>query len=130
MLQCEVPVCTTALIFMLVSLSFFTVETDLTPRDPNWIGAWWIGFVLLALIMLVWAVPTILFPARLPGQPSLQNEEKGFKEMAKGIVSISFVIYHPTMDFSGNILTLSNQYATQTNTPQMTILMWHIIDFP
>ena len=63
---------------------YYTTETDLTPKDPNWVGAWWIGFVLLALIMLIWAAPTILFPARLPGQPSLKNEEKGFKEMAKG----------------------------------------------
>ena len=63
---------------------FIFSETDLTPEDPEWVGAWWIGFILLALIMLIWAVPTVLFPARLPGQPSLQKEEKGFKDMAKG----------------------------------------------
>ena len=61
------------------------LETDMTSQDPKWVGAWWIGFILLAVIMLIWAVPTVLFPARLPGQPSLEKEEKGFKDMAKGV---------------------------------------------
>ena len=65
------------------------LETDMSPQDPKWVGAWWIGFILLAFFMLIWAAPTVLFPARLPGQPSLEKEEKGFKDMAKGFLHVS-----------------------------------------
>ena len=34
---------------------------------PRWIGAWWIGFLVIAALLMLFAPWLILFPARLPG---------------------------------------------------------------
>ncbi|KAF8796526.1 Solute carrier organic anion transporter like protein [Argiope bruennichi] len=49
------------------------------PEDPRWIGAWWLGFFVQGIILLVCAVPLALFPKRLPGQKVHQDisKEKG-----------------------------------------------------
>lgn len=36
-------------------------------NDPRWIGAWWIGFVVLAILLLFFSLPMFLFPNRLAG---------------------------------------------------------------
>ncbi len=35
--------------------------------DPRWLGAWWIGFVLVGLVLLALTPVIALFPERLPG---------------------------------------------------------------
>ncbi|GBL94511.1 hypothetical protein AVEN_235608-2 [Araneus ventricosus] len=49
------------------------------PEDPRWIGAWWLGFLVQGLILLVCTIPLALFPKRLPGQKIRQDicKEKG-----------------------------------------------------
>eukprot|EP00092_Neocalanus_flemingeri_P037475 GFUD01040807.1.p1 GENE.GFUD01040807.1~~GFUD01040807.1.p1 ORF type:complete len:723 (+),score=131.38 GFUD01040807.1:150-2318(+) len=34
--------------------------------DPRWIGAWWIGFPIIATLLLIFSLPLMLFPQRLP----------------------------------------------------------------
>jgi len=34
--------------------------------DPGWIGAWWLGFPIIATLLLVFSLPLMLFPQRLP----------------------------------------------------------------
>ncbi|BFZ20986.1 hypothetical protein BsWGS_24025 [Bradybaena similaris] len=46
---------------------YVTLEaTQLTPRHPKWIGAWWLGYLVFGLFSLVVAVPLFCFPRRLP----------------------------------------------------------------
>jgi len=33
--------------------------------DPRWIGAWWIGFPIIATLLLIFSLPLMLFPQRL-----------------------------------------------------------------
>ncbi|XP_014663492.1 PREDICTED: solute carrier organic anion transporter family member 3A1-like [Priapulus caudatus] len=40
-------------------------ETNLTPSDPAWIGAWWLGFLLIAVLLWILAIPMAMFPKHL-----------------------------------------------------------------
>ena len=35
----------------------------MTPEDPRWVGAWWLGFVILGSGAIITSVPTFFFPA-------------------------------------------------------------------
>lgn len=38
----------------------------ITPEDPRWIGAWWIGMIVLGLLSTITAFLVSLFPKRMP----------------------------------------------------------------
>ena len=42
-----------------------------TPSSPEWVGAWWIGFVISAVISLLVGIPLLTFPSILPGELKL-----------------------------------------------------------
>jgi len=43
--------------------------------DPRWIGAWWIGFPVIATLLLLFSIPLMLFPVRLPKADSDAAQE-------------------------------------------------------
>lgn len=57
------------------------VETSLTPEDPSWVGAWWIPFIITAILSFVIAIPFLMFPRQLPNSSEVKAER--MKEMAK-----------------------------------------------
>ncbi|XP_069506856.1 solute carrier organic anion transporter family member 4A1 isoform X2 [Ambystoma mexicanum] len=42
-------------------------NTDFTPENPLWVGAWWIGFLGAGAAALLISVPILGYPQRLPG---------------------------------------------------------------
>ncbi len=73
--------------FMITS-KFLTIHTDIDqmkplpswmkPSHPNWIGAWWLPFVLFGFISLILAVVLFTFPRR-----SINNKSNGTKSSLK-----------------------------------------------
>lgn len=51
-----------------------TEETTLVTTDPSWIGAWWLGFLVIGVgqLMTFWILA--LFPKRLPRTPLKAHE--------------------------------------------------------
>lgn len=41
-------------------------DWELTPTDPRWVGAWWVGFFISSILMFIFALPFCLFGAELP----------------------------------------------------------------
>ncbi|THD27393.1 Solute carrier organic anion transporter family member [Fasciola hepatica] len=39
----------------------------LKPTDPEWIGAWWVGFIFLGMLVFIGAIILLLFPRKLIG---------------------------------------------------------------
>ncbi|XP_060063073.1 solute carrier organic anion transporter family member 4A1-like [Ylistrum balloti] len=44
-----------------------TVYEGFTPMDSVWIGAWWVGFVVTAVLFFLFALPVLGYPVNLPG---------------------------------------------------------------
>ncbi|KAK8785128.1 hypothetical protein V5799_008508 [Amblyomma americanum] len=41
--------------------------------DPRWVGAWWLGYVVLGACLAVTALPILFFPRHLSPQPAAQR---------------------------------------------------------
>ena len=52
------------------------VEVDFNEKDPRWIGAWWFGYPIIGGLILVFAIPLVCFPQRLPKQGRNFNTPK------------------------------------------------------
>lgn len=49
-------------------------DVSITPDDPRWVGAWWIGFILSGCLALLLALPIAAFPRELPGHKAIQAQ--------------------------------------------------------
>ncbi|KAK3593464.1 hypothetical protein CHS0354_020230 [Potamilus streckersoni] len=45
----------------------------MTPTDPRWVGAWWLGFVLSCGLFWIIAIPLFAFGAELPSARSVRD---------------------------------------------------------
>lgn len=39
---------------------------NLTSKDPRWVGAWWLGFLIAAGVVMLAAIPYFFFPREMP----------------------------------------------------------------
>ncbi|CAG2176057.1 unnamed protein product [Oppiella nova] len=57
------------------SSPMYIMETGITDqRDPRWIGAWWLGFVILGTLICICALPMLLFPAEFKNKSVVNSE--------------------------------------------------------
>lgn len=49
-------------------------DLSITPEDPRWVGAWWMGFLLTGGLSLLLAFPLAAFPRQLPGHKAIQAQ--------------------------------------------------------
>lgn len=52
------------------------VEPDVTPKDPRWIGAWWLGMIFVASTILLASLSMFAFPRRLPTKGKRSGQRK------------------------------------------------------
>ena len=56
------------------------ISPDLTPtidnKDPRWLGAWWAGWLVYAMLLFMFAIVTIMFPRELPRAAVRKRVEK------------------------------------------------------
>ena len=41
------------------------LDVDLHPRDPRWLGAWWLGFLVFGIGAIFFGIPLMFFPKSL-----------------------------------------------------------------
>ncbi|XP_036354665.1 solute carrier organic anion transporter family member 2A1-like [Octopus sinensis] len=61
-------------------MHFSLRDVNITPEDPRWIGAWWLGFLSFGGASLILCIPLIFFPKRLPRK---QNNDVKMTEMVE-----------------------------------------------
>ncbi|XP_014246664.1 solute carrier organic anion transporter family member 4C1 isoform X2 [Cimex lectularius] len=63
------------------------VSPNLTPlidkKDPRWIGAWWLGWLVLGSVMLVFAFLISLFPKHLPPSKNKVDDKMNVKKKSE-----------------------------------------------
>lgn len=42
-----------------------TMDSDMTPVHPRWVGAWWGGFLIIGTLLLLISIPFFAFPKSL-----------------------------------------------------------------
>lgn len=52
-------------------------------KDPRWVGAWWLGFIILGILIFIFSVPMILFPKRFPKKKVPTSLQKKKEEAPK-----------------------------------------------
>ena len=48
---------------------------NLTPTDPKWVGAWWLGFILIFVLSMICGLLICIFPAKMSDN-NAKNEKK------------------------------------------------------
>lgn len=81
----------------------------ITKQDPRWLGAWWLGWIILGVTMGTFAVLIAMFPRNLP---TLENTGKTSKQVSHVIkhyvikVTKMFTLQETSLKY--HILVLSN----------------------
>ncbi|GAB1599393.1 solute carrier organic anion transporter family member 5A1-like [Argonauta hians] len=59
-------------------VDLFSYNVSLTPSDPRWIGAWWGGFIICGVILILMSLPFFAFPKILSREKHkiLENKTK------------------------------------------------------
>ena len=65
-------------------ISIVHSETSLTPRDPRWLGAWWLGFLAFGALALISGIPLIFFPKKMRRQKEIGEIEKKDRQQRQG----------------------------------------------
>lgn len=55
---------------------FLFIDVDMSPRDPRWLGAWWLGFVVFGVLTFIFALPMLCFPRYLADKKSKNYIDK------------------------------------------------------
>lgn len=67
----------TSALTLRIFVDFNTVPSDqvsLNPGDLRWVGAWWLGFLVAACLLLLTALPIMFFPRELPPEAGSEVE--------------------------------------------------------
>ncbi|XP_067138901.1 solute carrier organic anion transporter family member 74D-like [Centruroides vittatus] len=61
-------------------------------EDPRWIGAWWLGFLILGIAMIIGTIPMFFFPAALTKAQTKRTEEKENSENETNVLNIKDIL--------------------------------------
>jgi len=56
------------------------VSSALLPGDARWIGCWWLGYLLVAMAILMTSLPLWFFPASMTTTSARQPHSSGGEE--------------------------------------------------
>ncbi|KAK2872930.1 hypothetical protein Q8A67_022827 [Cirrhinus molitorella] len=75
----------------------YSSDIDLKNDDPRWVGAWWLGFLLAATLLLLTSLPYLFFPRKMsreeiveaPVEPSIEKMMEDKKPQTDEEVSLT-----------------------------------------
>ncbi|GLV37583.1 Organic anion transporting polypeptide 58Dc [Carabus blaptoides fortunei] len=92
-----------------------TLSPTITTKDPRWLGAWWLGWGLLSLFLIVFATLLALFPKTLPRaaarKAKLRSLSKDDKEEEEASASFKDMMSTFKRLMTNTILMINNLAA-------------------
>ena len=94
----------------------------LAPKDPRWIGAWWLGYVFSGALLVLSCVILLGFPRELPGarerreqcikEGNLPSKDEKIKETFKDMIPATWqLLKNPVFVFNALALTASTFFG-------------------
>ena len=114
------------LLYFVRAIVFYLVlqppGVQLNPRSPQWIGAWWLGYVISAGLLLLSCVALLGFPKEFPGaeqrrqeyikEGNLPSKDDKIKQNYRDIVPATWqLLKNPIFIFNALALTASTFFA-------------------
>ncbi|KAK7491737.1 hypothetical protein BaRGS_00016993 [Batillaria attramentaria] len=59
-------------------------DISMSLSDPRWIGAWWLGFLVIGIATLVTSLPLFCFPRHMPNRRTIAYEEDDMEKAKDG----------------------------------------------
>lgn len=63
------------------------VDPGITREDPRWIGAWWLGFLILGTLVMIFSLPMLMFPLKFREIPKKKKVADAVKD-DEGVVAL------------------------------------------
>uniref|UniRef100_A0A286XID9 Solute carrier organic anion transporter family member n=1 Tax=Cavia porcellus TaxID=10141 RepID=A0A286XID9_CAVPO len=91
-----------------VDIGFVNLDqVTITPKDPQWVGAWWLGYLIAGIISLLAAVPFWCLPKSLPRPQS--REDSNSSEKSKFIID-DHIKYQTHAGEKANIMEMARDF--------------------
>ena len=55
------------------------VKPDIEREDPRWVGAWWIGFIVIGACIVITSIPMLIFPTHMSREVKSELVEQSEK---------------------------------------------------
>ncbi|GBO06013.1 Solute carrier organic anion transporter family member 1C1 [Araneus ventricosus] len=76
------------------------IDPGFSRNDPKWIGAWWIGFIILGLALFLVSFPVAFFPKHMSNSSSLNDDDNSFEKSVSDLyISLKKLIKNPILMF-------------------------------
>ena len=66
------------------------LDVGLHPRDPRWLGAWWLGFLMFGIAAIIFGLPLMFFPKSMKPKKSTPDANIRKKHITCGAVYRDF----------------------------------------
>ena len=65
-----------------------SIDPQISPNDPRWVGAWWLGLVIVSPLLMLASIAMFCFPKQLNNSHTLPKKLNAQSTSLKGIKNL------------------------------------------